>query len=268
MKSKKIIFIALVLALTFALSSFGSVAFAAPARATIYIEVNEGVARILLCLGTTFDASLATTYSSSTSISAMANGNYTWMAYAESGYTLNQSSGSLKTVAGANYISPTASKNAVYTLTVTKNTGISSITVVYGSSSKTFTSSGTLSINQGTSVSWTATAAPGYNLSSSSGSFTMTSNNTVAPTATVKSYKVTAYWSPSDATPNFTWTLAWASGKALSGAVTDYVTMTVASDGKSVTLTFKKAFTGAEMILTCYATNNPSVKATCTVTCS
>lgn len=222
------------------------------------------------------------------------------------------------------------------TLTVTVSTGVASVYVNYGSGTKTFTSSGTLSVSHGTNVSWTATAATGYNLSATSGTLTMTGANTIAPTATIKTFTVRffvngsvaktvtvnygqtvasytpsvagynfggwytnsglsnsynfnssvtqdlniyakmtvksftvsiASYSPADADAQFSWKLEWVTGKSKTGAVTDYVTFVVASDGMSVTLTFNKDFTGAEMLLTCYATADATVKATCTVTC-
>lgn len=76
---------------------------------------------------------------------------------------------------------------AGYTLTVTKNTGVASIVV----NGQTFTQSGTMSVAVGATVNWSATAATGYTLSQSSGSFAMNSNNTIAPTASVSAYTLT-----------------------------------------------------------------------------
>lgn len=75
-------------------------------------------------------------------------------------------------------------------------------------------------------------------------------------------YTVTATVQPTGHTVS--WTLAWkdtngwASGKTLS----DYVTLT--SDGLSATIKVHKAF-GKQVVLTCTATLNSSVNATCTI---
>lgn len=238
---------------------------------TVYVTLNTGVASIGVCVGTTYNESTATIFTSSGTYPGMANVTLCWKATPKPGYTMSVTSSTFTLNAlRYNEIAPSAtvSSGTTYTLTVKVPTGVASVRVTYGSSVKTFTTAGTLNVASGTSVSWTATAATGYNLTTGSGSFTMTSARTITPVAKAKSFTVTATLSPSGATADLTWTLEWASGKALTGAVTDYVTMTVASDGKSVTLTFKKAFTSGQMILTCYVTNNPSVKATCTVTCS
>lgn len=223
---------------------------------SVTITVNTGVDYIVVN---------GNRYASSTTVTFNSGANVSWVAYAKAGYTLASSSGSF-TVSGSHTIAPTASLNS-FVLTVSVNSGVSSIKVTYGSSSKTFTSSGTLTISHGTAVSWTATAATGYNLSSSSGNFTMRAARTVAPTATVKSFTVVASWTPSNLDVELGWTLAWSSGKALAGDASDYVTMQVASDGKSVSLTFKKNFAAGEMLLTCYVVDDPTVKATCTVKC-
>ena len=96
----------------------------------------------------------------------------------------------------------------------------------------------------------------------------ITSNVTIYAKTTVKTFtiSITSYL-PANADPRFGWKLEWASGKALSGAVSDYVTLTVASNRLSATLTFKQDFTGGEMVLTCYSTLNANVKATVKVTC-
>lgn len=272
---KKVIVVCLALLMMFMLSvpSIEADAALAPGLAcTVYITLNTGVASIGVCIGTTYDASSATIFTSSGEFSGIDGVTICWKATPKSGYTMSVTSSTYTPKALLlNEISPSATKTGgttYYTLTVNVPTGVASVRVTYGSSSKTFNTSGTLSVTSGTSVSWTATAKPGYNLSSSSGSFTMTSAKTIAPTATVKSFTVrVSSYTPSDAYAAFSWTLEWAEGEELTGDPTDYVTMTVASDGMSVTLTFKKAFTAGTMILTCYATNNPSVSATCIITC-
>ena len=290
------------------------------------ITVNEGVDYIVVN-GTRYTSSSTVTLKYGTSVS--------WTASPKAGYTLSSSSGSFK-MTGAKTIAPTTTQQT-YTLTVTVNTGVSSIAVTYGSSSKTFTSSGTLTVTHGTSVSWTTTAKTGYTVTSNGGGGTnITGNYTISPTAAINTYtvqffvngkvaktvtvnygekvssftpnvvgydfggwysnsgltnafdfntsitsNVTIYakttvktftisitsYLPANADPQFGWKLEWASGKALSGAVSDYVTLTVASNKLSVTLTFKQDFTGGEMVLTCYSTLNSNVKATVKVTC-
>ena len=270
MKHKKLVIASLLLALLVATTTSGAVAFAAmELSCEVKIVINEGVASIGICLGTTYNAYSATIYTSSGTFTAVPLKTYSWKATAKSGYVMSSSSGTISPTALAlNEISPTATKADTYTLTVTKKTGVASIKVTYGSSSKTFTSSGTLSISSGTSVTWTATPATGYTLSSTSGSFTMTANRTLAPTATAKTFTVKATVSPQGASANLSWKLEWEPSRSLSSDVSNYVTLTVSADGMSATLTFKKAFTGAVMILTCYVTDNPTVKATCTVECS
>lgn len=290
------------------------------------ITVNEGVDYIVVN-GTRYTSSSTVTLTYGTSVS--------WTASPKAGYTLSASSGSFK-MTKATTIAPTTTQQT-YTLTVTVNSGISSIAVTYGSNSKTFTSSGTLTLTYGTSVSWTTTAKTGYTVISNGGGGTnITGNYTISPTASINTYtvqffvngsvaktvtvnygekvssftpnvvgydfggwysnsgltnafnfdtaissNVTIYakmtvktftvsitsYIPTNADPQFGWKLEWASGKSLTGAVSNYVTLTVASNKLSVTLTFKKDFTGGEMILTCYSTLDPNVKATVKVTC-
>ena len=267
---KKVLVVCLALLMVFTLSVPRIQADAALVGAIVSIQLNTGIESIGVCLGTTYNAANARIYTASGTYPGLEGMTLSWKATAKPGYILDTESGTLTPSSlGINIIAPTASKQS-FTLTVVILNGMDNIKITYGSNSKTFTSTGAVDVEYGTSVSWTATPKVGYKISSgsSSGSFTMTSANTIAPAVTVKSFTVTASWTPAAEDPDLTWTLTWASGKALTGAVTDYVTMTVSSDKKSVTLTFKKAFTNGQMILTCYATNNPSVKATCTVTCS
>lgn len=267
---KKVLVVCLALLMVFTLSVPRIQADAAIVSTPITITLKTGVASISVCLGDTFNQDTATVYTSNSTLLSLPGRSYSWVATAKTGYVMDVESGVLTPVSGGiNTIAPTASKQT-FTLTVVILNGMDNIKITYGSNSKTFTSTGAVDVEYGTNVSWTATPKVGYKISSgsSSGSFTMTSANTIAPAVTVKSFTVTASWTPAAEDPDLTWTLTWASGKALTGAVTDYVTMTVSADKKSVTLTFKKAFTNGQMILTCYATNNPSVKATCTVTCS
>lgn len=266
---KKLLVVCLALLMVFTLSVPRIQADAALVGVNVSIELNTGIESIGVCLGTTYNAANARIYTASGTYPGLEGRTLSWKATAKPGYILDTESGTLTPSSlGINTIAPTASKQS-FTLTVVILNGMDNIKITYGSNSKTFTSTGAVDVEYGTSVSWTATPKVGYKAASSStGSFTMTSANTIAPAVTVKSFTVTASWTPAEEDPDLTWTLEWASGKALTGAVTDYVTMTVSADKKSVTLTFKKAFTNGQMILTCYATNNPSVKATCTVTCS
>lgn len=297
---------------------------------TLTVTVNTGVSSIVVTYG-----SSTKTFTSSGTLTVTHGTAVSWIASASTGYNLSSSSGSFTMIA-ATSVAPTASLKS-YTLTVTVNTGVSSIAVTYGSSSKTFTSSGTLTVTHGTSVSWTTTAKTGYTVTSNGGGGTnITGNYTISPTAAINTYtvqffvngkvaktvtvnygekvssftpnvvgydfggwysnsgltnafnfdtaitsNVTIYakmtvktftisitsYIPTNADPQFGWKLEWASGKSLTGAVSDYVTLTVASNKLSVTLTFKKDFTGGEMVLTCYSTLNSNVKATVKVTC-
>lgn len=79
-------------------------------------------------------------------------------------------------------ISPIATKIVYYTVYVTLNTGVKSITVNgYG----TYTSSTSLTIESGTTLSWSAVSRTGYSLNNSSGSTTVTGNTSISPTASV-----------------------------------------------------------------------------------
>lgn len=226
------------------------------------VTVNTGVASITVKYGST-----SKTFTSSGSVTLSQGTSYTWTAVAEPGYTLSASSGS-GTMYYPHGIGPTATFTS-YTLTITLNEGVQSITVTYSSTTKTFTSSGTLSIPSGVTFTWTATAKSGYALSQSSGSGTMTAAKSIAPTASRTTYTVSvSSWEPS-VIPSIsvTWTLTWTTGASITANVSNYVTMTGSSDGMSVTLTKIKDFAGSNMVLTCYLTANPSVKATCTVKC-
>ncbi len=81
--------------------------------------------------------------------------------------------------------------------------------------------------------------------------------DTVTVTATLTTagsgYNDDLAWSPA-----FKTTSGWASGKT----VTDYVTVTPASDTHSITVTCKQAF-GTPIVITATSVDNPDVKATC-----
>lgn len=313
---------------SFTMTSFYQLAPTAE-KVTMYpltITLNTNVTSISVTIdGTT------TKYTSSAVVNVKQGASVSWTAAVATGYNLSSSGGSF-TMTTASSISPTASIKT-FTVTVTLNTGVDSIRI----NGTSYTSSQRLTLNYGTSVSWSATPKTGYTLSQASGSFTVTSARTIAPTATLKTFTVKfvvdgsvvktvninygqtvssftpsvagynfvgwysnsnltesynfskgvttdlylyakmtvksftvsiASYAPPNADAKFSWKLEWTSGKSLTGAVSDYVTMTVASDGMSVTLTFKKNFSAGEMVLTCYATADPTVKATCTVKCS
>ena len=57
---------------------------------------------------------------------------------------------------------------------------------------------------------------------------------------------------------------SWAWGSSNSGNVADYVTITPSADTLTCTVKVKKAFT-TQIILTCTANSNSTVKATCTI---
>lgn len=110
-------------------------------------------------------------------------------------YSLNQTSPYTVTVSGNTTVSPTATRNT-NTITVTVNSNVSSISVTYYNTSGVqtttqFTSSGSVTAQQGRAYSWTATANSNYTMSSSSGSGTLTSNTTISPTASPNSYTIT-----------------------------------------------------------------------------
>lgn len=275
MKTKRVLTVVLT-AVLLLVSLVGGAAFAeedtrALKGITVNVVLNEGVKSIGICLGSSYDPDLATIYTSDSTFSAISGKTYSWVATAKDGYYLKESSGTVSFSSSAlvNEISPIAYPDVAtyYTVTITLNAGVASVNVTVNGTTTAFTSSGTLSVEDSKTVSWAATAKAGYKLTTSSGAFAIRSNTTIAPTATVKSYTVAATVTPSDVDCTLCWKLEWVSGKALTGAVTDYVTMTVASDGKSVTLTFVKNFSAGEMVLTCYSTADPTVKATCTVTC-
>ncbi len=176
-------------------------------------------------------------------------------------FVANSATSGTLTMTGAKSIAPTAT---IKTFTVRF--------FVNGNVAKTVT------VNYGQTVASYTPSVAGYNFGgwfSNSGltdSYNFNSGVTkdlnIYAKMTVKSFTVSiTSYSPSIADPQFSWQLEWVSGKAKTGAVTDYVTLVVASNGMSVTLTFQQDFTGAEMLLTCYATGDPDVKATCTVKC-
>lgn len=230
---------------------------------TLTVTINTGIQSVTVVAGST---TKTFTSSGTMSIDAATYVRYTATAKAE--YTIDSGSEGTFTMSGSKTIAPTAT-HIPYTLTVTLNEGVQSITVTYGSTTKTFTSSGSISVPFATSFTWTATAKSGYELSQSSGGSTMYYPITISPTASRITYTVSvSKWEPS-VIPSISvsWSLTWASGATITANVSNYVTMTVASDGMSVTLTKIKDFDGSNMVLTCYLTADPTVKATCTVTC-
>ncbi len=262
---KKILIVCLLAVLLCSVVLHGGAALAAAKldTYTLYIYVNTGVSSVTVNNGIE-----DVTYTTSTSITVLRS-SVTWSATAKDGYTMDESSGTLTLVSDdLNTLSPTASEIVVtkYKLYVNLGTGVKSVKVIVNSTTYNFSSSSYMTVDANSSISWSATAASGYK-TSSGGGFVLTQETTISATATVESFTVTATVTPSDASCTLGWTLAWVSGKSLSGSVSDYVTMTVASDGKSVTLTFVKDFSAGEMVLTCYATADPTVKATCTVKC-
>lgn len=144
----------------------------------ITVTVNDGVNSITVN---------GTKYYYSRTLSFLYGTYVSWSAVAESGYAMSSSSGSF-TVTAARSIAPTAKKT--YTVRVTINKGVSSITV----NSASYTSSTTLTFNSGTKITWSAKSdtSNGYKLDGdSSGSFTLNDDATIAPTATVTYYNIT-----------------------------------------------------------------------------
>lgn len=263
---RKVLLIALIAAL---LVTSSGTAFAEDngvvtySNGTLHVAFNTNVKSITVTYNGT-----STTYTSQNYVQVPIGVTVTWTATCADGYVIEGGSNTgTFTMTSYYQLNLKAEKLVTYPLTITVQSNVASLSVTIDGATTKYTSSTVVNVRSGASVSWTATAATGYNLSSSSGSFTMTTATYVSPTASVKSYTVIATVTPANVTCTLGWTLAWASGKSLTGAVSDYVIMTVASDGKSVTLTFKKNFSAGEMVLTCYVVGNTSVKATCTVTC-
>lgn len=76
-------------------------------------------------------------------------------------------------------------KKAIYSLTITLNTGITSITI----NGTRYTQNTVLQLEEGTVVTWTAVAATGYTATPSSGSIIMDGNKEVAPKVTIRGYE-------------------------------------------------------------------------------
>lgn len=127
-------------------------------------------------------------------------------------YTYSVSkSWSSRTVDGANTLTITGSRTSTtedgstiasssttfttpYLITLNKNDNVSSISLTYYDNSntqQTVTSAGSYYGKWSTAYSWTATPATGYNISSGSGSGTLTGNITISPTASLKTFTIT-----------------------------------------------------------------------------
>ncbi len=297
---------------------------------TLTVKVNTGVESVTVKYG-----SESKTFTESGSLTVYHGTSVSWTTALKSEYTITSSGTGSFTMTSAQTINPVATLNS-YTLTVTVNENVQSVYVFYGYGEQTFTESGTLSIQYGCNVSWSATAKTGYKVIPSSDSLVMSGAQEISPIAEMITYKVLffengnvaktvvvnygekveayipdvvgydfggwytntgltdafdfsievktninlyaklteksftvsiASYLPTDAEPLFSWKLEWISGKELIGDATDYVIMRVAADGMSVTLTFKKAFSDGEMLLTCYASKDPNVFVTCSVKC-
>lgn len=137
----------------------------------IEIILNSGVSSITVN---------GKTYNYSTAIWVDRGENITWSATSSLGYRLNTSSGTINNIQESTAISPETTYVGYLTVTITIYFNVSSITV----NGTRYTSSTTKSFLYGTLISWSAVAESNYRLSSSSGSFTLTSAQTIAPTAT------------------------------------------------------------------------------------
>lgn len=117
-----------------------------------------------------------------------------------------------------------ASRN-MRTITVTKNTGVASISVTYTNSSGTrttssYTASASISAWQGATVTWTATASSGYTMSTSSGTVAIgTSGATISPTAKVSYSKGWYSYPEFTSTLSASWTSSQWSSTTYSNAV-------------------------------------------------
>lgn len=92
---------------------------------------------------------------------------------------------------GSLIASSSTSFTTPYSITLTKNTNVSSISLTYvnnSGTSTTVTSGGTYYGKKGSSYSWSASAATGYDISSGSGSGTLNGNISISPTASAKAY--------------------------------------------------------------------------------
>ena len=122
---KKVLVVCLALLMVFTLSVPGIEADAAvkPGLTTcnVYVTLNTGVASIGVCVGTTYDESTATIFTSSGTYPGIANVTLCWKATPKSGYTMSVTSSTYTPDALLyNEIAPSAIKNSgtTYTLTV------------------------------------------------------------------------------------------------------------------------------------------------------
>ena len=154
---------------------------------TLTVTVNANVKQIDVTVN-----GVKTTYTRSTTVQIQKGAIVSWTATANTGYTMSASSGNFGEITTNQTIAPTASVT-IYTLTITKYSGVKSITVTIGANSpETFTSSTTRSVAYGTKVTWTPVAEDGYELDTDTASGTISSM-----TSNQKIYPVTIY--------NFVW---------------------------------------------------------------
>lgn len=139
-------------------------------KVMVHIILNTGVSSITVN---------GTSYTSSTDIEVKSGEVLNWSATAATGYNLSEASGVIKAEKEDVTISPVAT-TIEYTITITKNTGVNRIVVNgYG----TYYNSTSIKVPYGTYISWTAYADDNYAVNPSSGSFTVTGNASIAPTA-------------------------------------------------------------------------------------
>ena len=173
---------------------------------------NTGIASVTITYtNLSGTANSSQTLSSSGSVSGVWQGaSISWTSTAANYYT-SPTSGSSAAGTSSVSISPTASY-LMRTITITKNTGVASISVTYTNSSgsrvtETKTSSTTVSAWSGQTVTWTATAASGYEMDTASGTISSGSSaGTIAPTATATAPQKGWYDHPEGTTMSCSWT--------------------------------------------------------------
>ena len=239
-------------------SSYSSVAIAANSNTTLS-GLTAGSEYVFYFTASKSRTKTVTTYSVTKSWASLTVDSNESITFTGSASPVESTETGTLTSSTQSYVMP-------YKITLTKNNNVSSISLVFypfnDHAQTEVTAAGTYYGKANTPYSWTATAATEYNISSGSGSGTLSSAVTIAPTASRKTFSITfAKTGTSDS--------AWNSSTAITAEYGDYIqrsgsTVTVykwdATSTARATRTFNNGTNAAYTYGTATYTNAPTTK--------
>lgn len=175
---------------------------------TVSISANSNTTLSSLTAGATYQCYFTASKSRTKTVTTYSV-NKSWTSLTVDGneaITFTGSASPVQSTETGTLTSATQSYVMPYKITLTKNTNVSSISLIYypfnGSTQTEVTTAGIYYGKASSPYSWTATAATGYNISSGSGSGTLSGAITIAPTASRKTFTITF---GKDAHPDSVW---------------------------------------------------------------